>query len=280
MDGGLYVYGVVRAGESMPPPRAGIEGRPVSAIERPPLAALVSDAPAGPVKASRKNLMAHSDVLQGVVPERTVLPMRFGVVMPDEDAVSDELLRGHEEELVVQLDAFEGLVELDLKIVCPEDVLMRAIVAERPDIAELSMELRGRSPDATYYERIQLGELVAQATAGKRDELAKLVVGRLEPLSLRTDIGDPTHEEMLLNVAFLVERARVEAFDDAVRSLEGELAPGMQLKYVGPLPPYRFVEMGEEAAWACPSGSPRFPWPPCAVSRGWGSRSRSRRSAS
>jgi len=250
MDGGVYVYGIVRAGDSMPPPRAGIEGRPVSVIEHPPLAALVSDAPAGPVKASRKNLMAHTDVLQEVVPERAVLPMRFGVVMPSTEAVSDELLRDHEEELVAQLDAFEGLVELDLKIVCPEDVLMRAIVAERTDIAELSMDLRGRSPDATYYERIQLGELVAQASEGKRDELTKLVVGRLEPLGLRTDLGEPTHEEMLLNVAFLVERSRVEEFDDAVRSLEGELTAGMQLKYVGPLPPYRFVEMGEAAAWA------------------------------
>src|SRR3954469_134734 len=103
MDGGVYVLGVVAGGGSQAPPRAGIEGRPVSAIERPPLAALVSDAPAGPVKASRKNLMAHTDVLRGVVPEASVLPMRFGVVMPSPGAVKDELLRDHEEELVAQL---------------------------------------------------------------------------------------------------------------------------------------------------------------------------------
>src|SRR4051812_50102076 len=114
---------------------------------------------------------------------------------------------------------------------------MRAIVAERSDIAELSRELRGRSPDATYYERIQLGELVAQASEVKRDELAKLVVGRLEPLGLRTDLGEPTHEEMLLNVAFLVERSRVEEFDDAVRSLEAELTAGVEAQDGGPPPP-------------------------------------------
>jgi Gas vesicle synthesis protein GvpL/GvpF len=248
---GTYVYGIVRAGIPMPSPPAGIEGRPVATIERPPLAALVSDAPAGPVKASRKNLMAHSNVLQQVVAERTVLPMRFGVVMPSAEAAEDELLTDHQEDLVAQLDAFEGLVELDLKIVCPKEVQMRAVVAGRPDIAQLSREIRGKPADATYYERIRLGELVAQATAGMRDELVELVVAAVEPLAVRTDIGEPAHEQMLLNVAFLAERERVDEIDRAVRSVDEELAAGMNLKYVGPLPPYRFVEAAiEGAAWA------------------------------
>jgi len=248
---GLYVYGIVRAGESMPPPPAGIEGRPVTTIERAPLAALVSGAPAGPVKASRKNLMAHSNVLQEIVPACSVLPMRFGVVMPSAEAAEGELLRDHEEELVAQLDEFEGLVELDVKLICPEDVLMRAIVAEHPDIAKLSLDIRGRSPDATYYERIRLGELVSHATAGTRDKLVQLVVERIEPLAARTDIGEPTHEEMLVNVAFLVERERVEEVDEAVQDVDRSLVGGMQLKYTGPLPPYRFVEAAMEcASWA------------------------------
>lgn len=250
MDG-TYVYGIVRAGTPMPYPPAGIEGRPVATIERPPLAALVSDAPAGPVKATRKNLMAHSDVLQKVVAERTVLPMRFGVVMPSAEAAEDELLCEHEEDLVAQLDAFEGLVELDLKIVCPEDVQMRAVVAARPDVAQLGREVRGKPADATYYDRIRLGELVAQASAALRDELTALVVGAIEPLALRTDIGEPAHEQMLLNVAFLIERERLEEVDRAVRRVDEEIPAGMNLKYVGPLPPYRFVEAAiEGAAWA------------------------------
>src|SRR4051812_4963663 len=94
---GLCVYGVMRAEAESPPPPDGIEGRPVRSVTAGPLAALVSDAPAGPVKASRRNLMAHAAVLQHAVAHACVLPMRFGVVMPDEHAVESELLGDQEE---------------------------------------------------------------------------------------------------------------------------------------------------------------------------------------
>jgi hypothetical protein len=225
----------------------------VSRVEGGPLAALVSEAPAGLVKANRRNLMAHSAVLQAVIEQTCVLPMRFGVVMPSADAVRDVLLAEHEDRLLVQLDAFEQLVELDLKLLCPEEVLLRRVLKEEPDLAELNERLRGQSEDATYYERIRLGELVAQAAEARRAALLQQVVVRLEPLAVETEVAEPTHDEMLVNVAFLVARDRVAEFDDAVTALDGELGTHVRTNYVGPLPPYRFVDTAtgvESQAWA------------------------------
>ena len=248
---GLCVYGILRAEASMPTPPAGIEGRPVSLLGSGPLVALVSEAPAGPVKANRRNLMAHAGVLQHAVAMTAVLPMRFGVVMPDARAVVSELLREREAALLAQLDAFDDLVEVDLKIVCPEEVLLRSILAERPEIAGLNERLRGQAPEASYYERIRLGELVAQAAEEKRAELLQRVVARLEPMAVETAIGDPAHEHMLVNVAFLAPRARLDELDAAVQELDAELGPDMRFKYVGPLPPYHFVETAAGSpSWA------------------------------
>jgi hypothetical protein len=250
--GGLCVYGVMRSRQAPAVSAAGVEGRSVRAIESGRIAALVSDAPPGLVKANRRNLMAHSNVLQEGVGAGCVLPMQFGVVMPDESAVKEELLRAGEQELVAQLEAFDGLVELDLKIVCPEEVLMRTILAERPELAALSVRLRGRPPDATYYERLRLGEFVSRASAEKREQLLRLVVDHVERLAVETDVGEPAHDQMLVNVAFLIHRARLPDVDQAVERANGELGPGLRLKYVGPLPPYRFVEAvgAGSAAWA------------------------------
>src|SRR5204863_3011614 len=129
--------------------------------------------------------------------EQCVLPMRFGVVMLDRAAVAGELLGQNGEWLSSQLSVFETYVELDVRALCPEDELLRAVVRERPQLAELRESLRGRPGPATYYERIRLGELVANAVAEKREEVAAGVVDALGPLAAATKRSDPLHEQML-----------------------------------------------------------------------------------
>jgi Gas vesicle synthesis protein GvpL/GvpF len=248
-----YVYGVIAAGAAWRPSEEGVDGQPVELVDRGELAALVSDAPRVPVKASRRNLMAHSRVLQSVIGERCVLPMRFGVVMPDRAAVTEELLARNEDWLEAQLRVFETYVELNVQAVCLEESLLRAVVKERPHLAELRESLRGRPGPATYYERIRLGELVADGVAEKQEEVAARVADALGELAAATKRSEPLHEEMLANLAFLVDRARIQEFDAAVEALDRELGEDLRLRYTGPLPPHNFVdvEAGTEArAWA------------------------------
>src|SRR3954468_21309363 len=109
-----YVYGITSADGLKLPSAEGVDGRPVESVTSGALAALVSDAPQTPIKANRRNLLAHSTVLQELVGDRCVLPMRFGVVMPDRDAVTAELLDAHRDELADELEAFAPYVELDV----------------------------------------------------------------------------------------------------------------------------------------------------------------------
>ena len=248
-----YVYGVVAGGGGAAPSADGVDGQRVELVERGALAALVSDAPSVPVKANRRNLTAHAEVLGAVVAERCVLPMQFGVVLPDRDAVGDELLGAHAERLGAQLRAFDPYVELDVRVLCPEDALLRSVVAKRPDIAELRSSLEGRPPDATYYERIRLGELVAQAVAARRQAIEERTVELLDPLAAAAEAGETLHEQMLANVAFLVTRDAVARFDRAVDQLGTELGEEIRISYVGPLAPHRFVDLAAESevrAWA------------------------------
>src|ERR1700750_2169617 len=102
------------------PARAGPGGSPAQAstarrgtrLEHGPVAARVSEAPEGSVIANRRNLLAHTRVLQQVVESECVLPMQFGVVMPSDAAVADDLLAAHEEDLCERLELFDGLVEV------------------------------------------------------------------------------------------------------------------------------------------------------------------------
>src|SRR5690349_8624706 len=104
MSAGTYVYGVLRDGSSPSLP-AGIDGLQTRLLRADGLAAVVGGVRRVPVRPSRRNLEAHTDVLAAAMDADTVLPMRFGVVLPRDGDVVDELLRGARDALGRLLDA-------------------------------------------------------------------------------------------------------------------------------------------------------------------------------
>src|SRR4051794_3808951 len=107
-----YVYGVVRAEGAAPPQGAGIGDQPIGVVAHGSVAALTSDVPADFVEAGREELLAHSRVLEEAMKGAVVLPMRFGVVMPDEETVQERLLTPYVEALEEQLQEMDGKVEV------------------------------------------------------------------------------------------------------------------------------------------------------------------------
>src|SRR5438132_7386133 len=105
---GTYVYGVVGSGFGLRLPDGGIEGSPVELVRQGDLAALTSHLHRDRVSGTRKNLSAHAAVLEGIAAQTTVLPMRFGVILPSAHAVTEELLRSRSTKLRGLLDRLEG----------------------------------------------------------------------------------------------------------------------------------------------------------------------------
>jgi hypothetical protein len=125
------------------------------------------------------------------------------------------------------------------------------VVEHSPAVAQLRERVRDRPKAATYYERIQLGELVAGEVEQARERDGAMVLERLEPLAVAARREPPGTPDAAVNAAFLVERSRVDEFSKAVARLAEEVEDRMRLRYIGPLPPYSFTEEQEAAgAWA------------------------------
>lgn len=242
-DTAKYVYGVLAAGAT-PPPAKGIDEASLEVIPGGGVAALASDVSGDFLEAGREELLTHSRVLEETMKSTVVLPMRFGVVMPSEAAVQERLLDPYAEDLEVQLQAMEGKVEIAIKGIYDEAAILREVLAENREIAALRQAIHGKPEDATYYQRIELGELVSAALEEKQAAAAPQIVDRLAPLAFDVRVGEPVHERMAVNASFLVERKRLEEFDRAVDQIGAEQAGRIQLKYTGPLPPHSFVELG------------------------------------
>jgi Gas vesicle synthesis protein GvpL/GvpF len=248
----VYLYGIARAAETteVQAPGVGEDKKGVRRIVHGELAALVSDVEPGPLVAAR-GLRAHWRVLEEAASKATVLPVRFGTVMENENAVVERFLAPRHDHLVAQLAGLSGKVQLSVKAFYDEERLMKGVVQGSPAVAQLRQRVRGRPKAATYYDRIELGELVAGEVERARERDSALVFERLEPLAVAVRREPPGTPDAAVNAAFLVERPRVDEFSEAVARLADEVEGRMRLRYVGPLPPYSFTEEQEAVgAWA------------------------------
>jgi hypothetical protein len=248
----VYVYGVMPADELGGIAVTGVEDAEIRPVQHGGLAALTS-AIRGEALQAANEVRAHWRVLEEATTTATVLPTRFGTVMESEEAVRERLLAPNAERLEELLRAVAGRVQLNVKGDYDEPSLMREIVSSSPGIAALRDRLSGLPDEAGYYERIRLGELVAAEVQRRREADTQLAIDALGPLAVEAKEEEPSRQEAAFNLAFLVERDRRDQFTEGVNGLVAKLGDRVEIRYVGPLPPYSFagadLNAGSEA-WA------------------------------
>ncbi|TCT02264.1 GvpL/GvpF family gas vesicle protein [Aquabacter spiritensis] len=240
---GKYLYCLIDAPapDTFASPGIGGRGDVVHTITVGRLAAVVSDSPRIEYENSRRNMMAHTKVLEEVMARHTMLPVCFGTVATGPDPISGKILEGRRDELVGLLEQMRGRLELGLKATWREDVIFAEILQENPAIAKLRDSLVGRSPEKSHFERIRLGEMIGQAMERKRRDDEERILERVRPFVHKTKLNKPIGDRMILNAAVLVEAAREAGLDQAVRQMDAEWGARLSFKYVGPVPPYNFV---------------------------------------
>jgi hypothetical protein len=242
---GKYVYAVI----ACPEPREfrtrgiGERGDLVYTINHGRLAAAVSDSPVVEYEPSRRNMMAHTKVLEEVMTEFDLLPLRFGTVAASAEAIEGQLLGARHDELASMLEGMRGRIELGLKAFWHEGAAFEEVVRENARIRKLRDSLQGRSLEESYYQRIQLGEEVEKALTAIRVRDEELILSRLRPFAHDIRTNKIISDRMVLNAAFLVDRKDGPAVDEAVRQLDEECSSRLMFKYVGPVPPYNFVNI-------------------------------------
>lgn len=200
------------------------------------LKAVVSHAPEG-LRARRRDLAAHQEVLERLMSEGPVLPLRFGAVAADDQeviGVLDQQVDAYRE----RLSALDGCAEYLVKASFDEDALLRQILRDSAEARRLNEETR-RSPDPA--PRIRLGELVADGIQQRNRAAAAELLDELSPLARETRENEPAGNDFVSG-SFLVEADRQDGFRAAAAELAGRWGEDCTLRVHGPLPPYSFVQ--------------------------------------
>jgi hypothetical protein len=239
----LYIYGLVRADDVRE--GFGLEsgGRlpPVEVIVSEDLAAIVGQVQE-PVRLQRQALLAHSDVLQEAFKRGPVLPLRYGTVVHDADALERDLIAPRRAQWTARLQALAGKGEYQLKVSYREEPLLRSVVSQDPEIQRSAQAVRGLPAEASHFQRINLGERITAAVGARREADGHGLAAQLQPLSVAVEIGALQQPTMVLNASFLVASDVFEQFDAAADRLAKQHAELMEFKLIGPMPAHSFAE--------------------------------------
>ena len=173
-----------------------------------------------------------------------ILPMRFPAVV-EEPGVTEELIGPNHDRFAADLAELEGRVQFTLKGRYIEDVVVREVIEGDEEIAALSARVRELPEDASYYDRVRLGELIVSTLEARREEEAAQMLQRLEPFVVATVPHTSAQPDDVLDAAFLVERTKQQQFEDAVEELGRDLHERVRMRLLGPLAAYDFVTAEE-----------------------------------
>ena len=227
----LYVYAITDTGAPLP----GINGladAPVQEIVHRDVAAVFSSHPSNEFEASERAIWRHEEVVEALMRDRVVLPVRFGVAFGDETILAAEIERRHDA-LSKSLAHVRGRVELGVRVLehSPQDETVDA-----NGLSGAPAEGSGRAYMMERLERVQ-----------RADDLAREIDERLLPLSVARKHRVLATPRLLLTSAYLVERDSVARFRTEIEALE-EVHDDFSFLCSGPWPPYSFVsgELGRE----------------------------------
>ncbi|MCX4906905.1 GvpL/GvpF family gas vesicle protein [Streptomyces sp. NBC_00878] len=235
----VYVYAITDAGHPLAVDGArgvGETPAPLRVVRGGSVAAVISDAP-GKLRAKRRDLMMHQEVTRSLSESGPVLPMRFGMLAADDEAVRD-VLAGHEAEFTGQLRAVEDRVEFNVKVLQDQDTALLEVLSQNDEARRLNALTR--AGEGTHEDRVALGEIISAEVEARQSQLGEEIRRALRPLAFRESVGGPSGEAFF-SLSLLVERERAQECAAAVRKLADGFGHGVEFRLSGPLPPYSFV---------------------------------------
>ena len=240
---GVYVYGIMPGDIEVESGVTGVGDPPgeVRAIRHRDLVALVSDVRLDGPLGRADDLVTHEELLDSSAASVPVLPLRFGAVVSDDDAVTEELLGPHHDEFAAALRQLEGQAEYVVRGRYVERAILREVLEGSPQAASLADQLRDADPDAARSQRIELGEFINNAIAARREADNRMLGQALSGRVTASVIRPPTHELDAVYGAFLIETDKADELREAVGRLADEWRDRIELRLLGPLAAYDFT---------------------------------------
>lgn len=231
--------------KSFGPVGIGGQGDEVYTIPYRSLSGVVSETPLQEYEPDEKNALAHIAVIQRVMQEHTVLPLRFCTIFRGEASLRKALRKVYHESRA-EFDGLRDRVEMGVKVLWPPQVASSRVRETSSTIREMEERVRSQTPGVAYLLKLNREEAVKDELNRRAQEYAKMIYENLSKYAVKS-CQSRLVGHMIFNGAFLVDKGKVEVFKGAAEKLgESFESEGLDFVSSGPWPPYNFVSIKYE----------------------------------
>ncbi|MCG2725118.1 MAG: GvpL/GvpF family gas vesicle protein [Elusimicrobia bacterium] len=243
---GKYLYGIIASAAAKFP---GAEAAPdlagIYTIPHRDAAAVVSDCEIIDYKSMRKDAVAmllvrHQKAIENIMElGNTIIPIRLGTFACDDAEVRDILVKGYRliKEIIPKV---HDKIEIDVAVTWKDFGSILKGIGQEKEITELKKVLLGAAKGVTVDDQMKVGLKVMEILDEKKQHYSSLIQDTLKRMSHDCKAHELMDDQMVMNSAFLISKAKQEEFYARIESLNKECSEKLNFRCIGPLPPYSF----------------------------------------
>jgi hypothetical protein len=236
---GKYLYGIINR-------YTGFNLDGLTTVDNQSLAAVVAEKEVKdyrqlPKAETVKELIRHQQIIEKIMEQLPILPVKFGTILKNEAEVATVLEKGYFF-LYNTLQKVEDKIELDLVCFWNEQKAAQMAYQKSKKVRNLQEKIT-KKKNATVEDKMAVGKLVAGYLIERREKLRNQILKALKKEAVESCSHALADVNMLLNQAFLVKKDRRAAFNNALDQLDSRFSGLLNFRLVGPLPPYSFATL-------------------------------------
>ncbi len=228
----LYVYCLAEGVDRLNKTPRGVSGEPVRIVKFEDLSALVSVCRSDAFKVTRKNALAHHEVVRSITEQTTPLPARFGTLVTVEQL--SNYVSTHHQAIKAKLAHVRGGVEMNVRMI-------RTING-----ADTSQEVENDNvpgPGTAFLLEKRKEILGEEAGVAQKGQLSAWLHEKLGNLIKEEKISlTPSQTVILARADHLIERVNVQEYRTKMAKAVEE-RPEIRFMVSGPWPPYSFANI-------------------------------------
>lgn len=240
---GLYLYGIFPAPGPETLDTTGLDQQTVHTQPIDDFVFLYSEAQQERYLASRKNLLGHERVLEQAMHQgyRTLLPLQFGLIIQDWDAVKTQLTIPNEQELQQLFDKLSGKREVSVKIFWEPDQELEQLLQENDSLRSERDRLEGKK--LSMDEVVKIGQTIERAMNDRKHTIIHAFQQTLSPLADEISENDSLTDTMIYNTAYLIPWDSEPQFNEQVEALDRQFTNRLRIRYNNFTAPFNFAQL-------------------------------------